>query len=486
MRYVVLCLILFVSGCSSWRREEPLCPPVNALARAQQEAYQDPLFCPQEISANWWDLFQDEQLNCFIQTAYARNPTLAQARDNIYMAMARADQVRSTLFPNVWWGADVSRQKLSKTGVIPFPGTGVSIPSANIGSVIPEYFTLYETQLNLTYEFDIWGKNRNTLRAALSDMQAQVADAVFSRLNLGVSLALVYFQLQTDYKRQDIWRSYVKNRESYVGLVNMRVQNALDTELTLNSAKNALHSARQTLLAIEGEIAVNEYQLKTYLAGSFEEEIASIRILEQPLPCVPLPESLPLSLVARRPDIAAQLWVIQSAGKQIDVAKASFYPDFNIMAFFGFQTIHFKDLFRWESTYFNVDPAMTLPIFDAGRRLANMHISEVNYDLAISKYNELVLAAANETLAALAVLSNTHAQLEEYHTESSLLKKNVELSWQRVENNLESSLTYLDREILALSALDQEVMTRGATFQAIVKLIKALGGGYAPLPTSCQ
>lgn len=464
-----------VSSCSWGKRALPIDLPHTALEVARQETSSNLLVeSVKWVPSEWWQLFNDEQLTHFIQTAFARNPTLQAAHANILLAVSNADRVRSTLFPYLLGSADVSIQKLSTTGIVPF-GT-VDIPV--VKSLIPEYFRLYETQLNLTYDFDVWGKNRNTWRAAIGEVQANIADEAFSRLQLGICVARVYYQLQIDYKRQQIAQALVLNRELYFTLIQKRVEESLDNALTLLTAETNLALARQALLQIQGEIAVYEYQLKTYLAEDFEEEIYAVNVVEQPLPRIPLPCDLPLHLIAHRPDIIAQLWLIGSAGRQIEVAKAGFYPDFNISALFGFQTIHFHELFRWSSAYYNIDPAVSLPIFDGGRLLANLHGSEVNYDLAIFEYNNLVLNAVKEVLDGIAVLTNTEQQLKQYEEALDYQEQILQLSSLRMTYNLDSNLDYLNNEANLLNAAHQEVISLGNTLLALLSLIKALGGGY--------
>jgi NodT family efflux transporter outer membrane factor (OMF) lipoprotein len=471
-------VILFgaVSSCSWSKRALPLDLPSTALEIARQDTASEVLIDSEDwVPSEWWNLFNDEQLTQFILTAFARNPTLQAAQASILLAIANADRVRATLFPYLFWGADVSMQKLSKTGVIPFGPISVpNTPSAKI----PVYFRLYETQLNLTYDFDIWGKNRNTLRAAIGEVRANIADEAFARLQLGISVAQVYYQLQIDYKLQQIAQALVTNREEYLTLIQKRVQDNLDNALTLLTAETNLAVARQVLLQIQGEIAVCEYQLKTYLAGDFEDAIFTVNVVDQPLPQVPFPCELPLHLIAHRPDIIAQLWLIGSAGRQIEVAKAGFYPDFNISALFGFQTIHFRELFRWPSVYYNVDPAVSLPIFDGGRLLANLHGSEVNYDLAIFQYNNLVLNAVKEVLDGIAVLTNSEQQLQQYEEALDYQEQILQLTALRMTYSLDSNLDYLNNEANLLNARNQEVVAFGNTLQAILALIKALGGGY--------
>jgi NodT family efflux transporter outer membrane factor (OMF) lipoprotein len=476
-------VLLAAAGCRSGYRAQALPPPAAALETALQEAGIVPPFeITEGLPNDWWTLFNDEQLSTFIQSAFARNPTLQAARANIQLAAYNAQRVRAMLFPNLLWGADVSRQKFSETGIIPFninpvPGAAPTPATGGING-IPIYFTQYETELTLTYDFDLWGKNRNTWRAALSEVQANIADEAFSRLQLGISVAQVYFQLQIDYKRQQIAQTLVDNKNRYREYIQRRMNASLENVLALNTAEVNLTSAKQALLQIQGDIAVKEYQLKTYLAGNFEEEIFNTNIVEQPLPKVPLPINLPLNLIARRPDITAQLWLIESAGRQIEVAQAGFYPDFNLTALFGFQTIHLHELFRWPSTFFNVDPAVSLPIFDGGRLLANLRYSEVNYDLAIFQYNNLVLNAARDVLDGIAVLRNANQQLQEFRKSTGYQEELFKLTSLRTAHSLNSNLDTLVSEGNLLAARDQEMIALGSTFQAMLALIKALGGGY--------
>lgn len=482
--FLSLLTILFCASCTSGNRAQPIDPPSAALATATQDAT-DPIFesSTEWIPQEWWTIFNDEQLTSFILTTFKRNPTLQAATSNIYLAKSVADRARSTLFPNINWNGDVSRQKFSETGIIPFNPNPPPVAPAAIAATggvagIPVYFTQTETEAILTYDFDVWGKNRNNWAAAIGDMRAQIADRAFTQLELGIAVAKVYYQLQIDYQRQEIAEALVENQTQYAVLVKQRVADNLDNRQSFHTSKSNLASAKQMLLQIQADIAVNEYQLKAYLAGDFEENICNINITQQPLPKVPMPTDVPVHLISHRPDIIAQLWLIESAGKQIEVAKAGFYPDFNIAALFGYQTIHFEKLFQWRSSYFNVDPAFSLPIFEGGRLIANLRNSEVNYDLAILHYNELILNAARDILDGIAILRNADQQLQELKKRQAHQEEVFNLTNLRMEHNLSSKLDYLQSEQNLLLARDQEVVAYGNTLQAILALIKALGGGY--------
>jgi NodT family efflux transporter outer membrane factor (OMF) lipoprotein len=461
-------LLLLLSGCfCTEKRADPLPLPSCSLEKAVATSTL-PSDC-NWLTPDWWCLFGDPQLNRFIQLSLERNPTFHTAQANILHALADAERLRAALFPTLFWFADISRQKLSKTGVIPFGNINIPFVQA-----IPVYFTQFETYLTLNYEFDLWGKNRNTLRAALGEVQSAIADAAFSKLQLTISLASAYLHLQTLYQRERIVSKRVENKNRFLELVALRGKE-ISNDLNLFAAQADLADTQEYLTQIRGEIAITEDQVRAYLAGCFDEPIEKVAPLPPPLP---LPQELPLHLLAHRPDIASQLWLIYSAGRAIESAKAGFYPDLNLSALFGFQTLHFKELFRWESSYFNINPAISLPIFDGGRLVANLHGNEVNYDLAIFHYNELLLGAVHEVLDGIALVQNAYEQWKEYEMKYGALGSSFHLRELRLEKGIDNELDTRISLDLLLQTEDQKMMTLDNILQAQIALIKSLGGGY--------
>lgn len=157
---------LSLTGCTSGPQAQPIDLPSAAIESATVEAAQDPLFESETdwIPQDWWTIFRDDQLTSFILHTLERNPTLQAATAKIDLAKTIADRTRSSLFPMINWNGDVSRQKFSETGIIPFNATptptAANTPIAATGGLlgIPVYFTQTETELILTYDFDVWGK----------------------------------------------------------------------------------------------------------------------------------------------------------------------------------------------------------------------------------------------------------------------------------------------------------------------------------------
>lgn len=456
----------------------PQDPPAPVLEQATFEAEsaglisRDPIPCEE-----WWSLFNDSQLNCFISEALEQNPTLQSAVERIYAAQANADKIRSVLYPQINWAGDIGRNQLSKTGIIPNPVSGNGIPIEGAPRV-PFSFTQYETSLTLNYDIDVWGKNRAALCAALDLEQAALADEAFARLTLSIAIAQTYYKLQVAYQRELLAKQLVKNRTRFAEIVHLRVQKHLNDQQSYITAQNDLESAKISLLQIQAIIALAEDQLRTYLAGDFTEVICPKNITQQPIPEVPVPCNLPLHLIAHRPDIISQLWIIDSAGKQIYVAHKGFYPDFNLTGFIGYQTIHFREWFQSDSVFGMIDPAVSLPLFDGGYLTANLRGSEVNYDLAILRYNELVLKATQEVLDSLTLLTLNDKQLAVIQDEVANQERIFSLTENRIKHNIGSNLDYLEQERALILAKDRAIVAAGASLDSVLALIKAVGGGY--------
>lgn len=487
----MICIIFFLIiavGCAPKKPADPINVPSEAIEIAMKEVASPELFDRgASIPRDWWTIFGDDQLSSLIVKALKQNPSLQGAHAQILLAFDQANFVRAALFPTLTWGADVSREKFSETGIIPF-NTQNPPPQQQFGGPpnvapggaagIPVYFTQYETEVSLLFDFDIWKKNRNTLWSALDQMQAKMADTLFAELELGIAVAKTYFSLQVLLKREEIAEAIVKNHSEFLEIVQKRVNQNLDNQLSVHQAEVQVASSKQGLQQVQGELAAMKHQLHALVADDFTSTIDQIALEERTLPIMPLPANIPVHLLSYRPDITAQLWLIESAGKEIDVARAGFYPDFNIAAFFGVQTITFSKLFQWRSTNFNVDPAVTLPIFDGGRLIANLKSSEVNYDLAILSYNQLVLDAVKEVLDGLSSLRYLDLQLQQATKTQVLNQQLFELTEQRVARYLNSRLDLLNYQNQFLLAQDREIVALGNKVLAILSLIKSLGGGY--------
>lgn len=474
LRIICLVLLFGLTACRTCSQVAPLEVPESALYEAVDSASRSPeIFdTATDLPEAWWELFNDPQLTLCVEQALECHPSLQMACLQVSAARHRADLVRARMNPLIALNGSITPQHLSETSLIPF-GPGFVNPDD-----IPLTFTLYDLHFSLIYDFDLWGKTRAQLCAAWGEHWARAADAAVVELNLSLAVADAYFKLQTAYRRLDCAKGTVSCSEAIVDLTQKRVDRGLDSCFALSTAKSQLSLAKQQLWQCERDLAAAKTQLRVYLADNFCEDFLPSDTWADDPPRIPVPHTLPLHLIARRPDIIAQLWLIQSANHQLFSARARFYPDVNVVALLGYQTIHFHEWFSNDSVYNSVSPAFSLPLFDWRGGIANLKGCQVDYDLAVARYNELILNAVKEVVDGVTTVQTLHKQLKA-SAEQVQDKEGLQLCMQaRLEANLASKLDALRSEQAKWVECDREATVRGGMFQATLGLIKALGGGY--------
>jgi NodT family efflux transporter outer membrane factor (OMF) lipoprotein len=493
----ILCLLTISSCKPAVYLSEPNDLPENAMQTeiAQATTYTHSIFQQTEwVPEEWWLLFEDKQLNTFIQLALQNNPTLQTAKIRIATAQYQAANAHSYLYPTINLAGDVQRLKFSQTSL----GTATSstasptddasstnistpppvTPVTGASSSIPTYATQYETYFNFLYEIDLWDKKKNIFQAALGKKQAKIADEAFIRLALSISLAQIYLDLQIQFHRLKLAKEIVKNREEYLRLIQQRIEHGIDTALNTQVAIDRLSSAKQVLFDLEESISTLKHQIQAYVGGFFDLNIIESEITNKLLPKAPLPQNIPLRLIAHRPDIISQLWLIEAAEYQVEVARAGFLPDLNLMAVAGFQTLQLQDLLEGRSTFGVIEPAFSLPIFNGGRTQAILQEQEANYNLAISEYNQLIIRVVQEVLDAISKVIYSYQQWEEFKVDAQAQENLSTLIDQKMQYGLGNKLEWLLSRDNALLARDKEATALNKSLQAILNLIRTLGGGY--------
>ena len=304
-------------------------------------------------AADWADQFGDAQLKALIDEALKGSPTIAQARARIAGAQAYADTAKAATMPRVDASYSVQRQQLSGTSEVPPPYAG-------------SWQTQSSALLSASYDLDLWGKNRETLKAAVSQVQASEADEEVVKLTLTTSVARTYNQLARLYVLHDIAQQEVERREQIDRLTAGRIATGLDTQVERKTAQANTATARSALAALDGSILTTRYQLAALMGEGPDRGLAITRPALGVGDEVRLPDNLPADLVSRRPDIVAARWRVDAITHQVKEAKAEFYPDINLTAAIGLDSFGFGRFLTAASRTANAGPALHLPIFDAG------------------------------------------------------------------------------------------------------------------------
>lgn len=418
-------------------------------------------------SRNWWEMFQDPQLDHLIGVALSESPTLQKVEARLQEAEQEAQIKRSYLFPTIGFDANVNWQRLSPNGFF-----------RAFAPTIPAQVTEYELGLNLFYEFDFWGKNRNLYQAQLGIAKAEMAEKESAILILTTSVAITYYTLQAQLQQLELLREERKISQELVKLTGLRQEHALDTTTQTISTEEQLLLINKTILGAQQNVYLTRNRLNMLIGQGPEgrEKIEKIALI--PTVSFPLPENLSSNLLARRPDLMAHIWRVEAMAHHVGAAKADFYPNVNLTALAGLDSVFFRKFFNWESRAASVQPALYLPIFTAGRIKANLRAKEADFHEAIYAYNEALLRAVKEVADQIVTLKTADHTLR---VEEKLVQKklqNYQIVQLRYKNAINTLLQLLTSQEEFIQEKYKKIESEYNRIRASIELIKALGGGY--------
>lgn len=388
-------------------------------------------------------------------------------RAKIEFARQEAIIARSSLYPLIYFDADIDWQHLAKFGLY-----------KALNPSLPRNVYLVDLTFNFFYDFDFWGKNKNLFYAALGRQRAQEAEEAEAELLTTAALAQAYFALKTNLIRKKLYIELFEIRRKIAEMDLFLRDKALNSSLIPLLSEERLWEAQKMVEGIEKEIAFNRHLINVLVGRGpdcdicIEEGLGTLPDLLAP-PC-----DLSMNLLSRRPDLMAQIWRAEALSKEVGAAAADFYPDISITAFLGLESVFFSRLFEPNSVTTGVKPALSLPIFTAGAIAANVRGKRALFEAAIFEYNELLLQSVQEVADILSFASMVFEQKREQDIILQKAKERFDLTLLLQNKGLENIITTLRRqEDLVERELDNIQLVYNQ-YVASIKLTKALGGGY--------
>ena len=461
MKYLIpAVLLLALSGCASM---DSSTEPVAQLDAARLGLQGQSVTWP---DTQWWQRYGDAQLDALVAEALASNPSMTAAQARLAQANALVRGARAPLMPRVDANYDLTRQHLPEKYIYQPPLAG-GVSSDN------------RLALDFSYELDFWGKNRARLDAAVSQRAAAEADAQAARNLLARAVVRSYLNLQNAFAQRQVLQRIVAQRDDVLKLTHGRLNAGLDTQVEVKQAESSLAAAKVELTQTETTITQLRNQTAA-LAGAGPARGRQLQAVTLAAPAGVVPDSVPLDLLGHRADITAARWRAEAARREIDAARAEFYPNINLVAFAGFQAIGTGNLLEAASRTAGIGPAITLPIFHGGALNANLAGRRADADLAVSDYNQSVLDAVHQTAVAIDALRLLGRETTQQRQARDAIDAAYDLAVQRYRAGMGNYLTVLIAQtgVLTQARLDTDLRFRA--YQLDADLAYALGGGYAP------
>ncbi|HEY2232872.1 MAG TPA: efflux transporter outer membrane subunit [Candidatus Angelobacter sp.] len=455
--------VLFLAGCAvgpKYNRPPAEVPPAYKEAGNWKTAQ------PNELSlrGNWWEIFQDTQLNALEQQVTISNQNIKAAQAQYTQARALVRYNRADYFPTVAVGASASRTRISSNNA---PLNAISNGRTENDFQLP---------VELSYEVDAWGRIRKNVESFREQAQASAADLATVNLSVHAQLALFYFQARSLDAQEQLLNSTVQYYEQALQLNVARFQGGVGSEVEVEQAKTQLETTRAQAI----DVGVARAQFEHAVAVLIGKPPAAFSLPPLPLqsPPPPIPAGIPSELLERRPDIASAERQTAAANARIGVARAAYYPLLNLTAAGGFESGAITTLLQGPAGLWSVGASALQTVFDGGRRRAASDQAIAVYDQTVASYRETVLTSFQQVEDNLAALRILEKEAQTQNEAVLAAQKSLELSIQRYKGGVTSYLEVTIAQSAALSNEATAVNILGRRMVAGVQLIQALGGGW--------
>jgi len=432
------------------------------------------------IRGKWWEMYGDPQLNGLEEQVIVSNQNVLQLEAQFRAARDAVRIARAALFPLITTAPSITASRAGGGG-----GSGGTSSGSNAGSggSTSSVRTNYTIPFDFSYQVDLWGNIRRSIRLSAENAQATAAQLENVRLTVQSELAQDYFQLRGLDGQRDLLEKTVASFEEYLTLTKNRFNGGVASGADVAQAETQLNSVKEQLIDLGVARAQFEHAIAV-LTGRPPADLTLPYDAKQPTP-PSIPVGVPSTLLERRPDIAQSERQMAAVHEQIGIAQAAFFPALTLSASAGLQASSFLSLFSWPSRFWTVGAGLGETLFDAGRRRGQVSQARDIYDAAEAGYRQTVLTAfqqVEDNLAASRILAD-----EAVATDLTIVSARRSLDISTFQYKA-GTANYLQVLLAQTALLGEErsalsVLTRRMT--ATVILIEALGGGWeaSKLPT---
>ncbi|MGI6656137.1 MAG: efflux transporter outer membrane subunit [Desulfobulbus sp.] len=461
-RMVVCILAALLSGCAAVPAPstKPEAPVPNRFARAEEAFAETP--GARRDPVDWQHYFLDPNLLRVLKLALAHNRDMKSAVLRVAEARAQHGIRRSDRFPTLDGQADLARSRtpesLSPTG------------KAETGSV-------YEVAVGVAgWELDFWGRVRSLEKAALEQYLASEAAQRAFTVSLLAEVANTWLTQREYDRRIELARQSIATREESLRIFTRRFELGAATRLELTQVRALLVQAQTLAVHLEQARENNGHYL-AFLAGATVDTTPRSKVLDGKAVLLPIAPGLPSDLLVHRPDIIAAEHRLAAAHADIHAARVAFFPRISLTGSLGLAGPELDNLFESASRTWSFMPAVTVPIFNAGRLRASLDLAEIRRDMAVAEYERTIQQAFREVSDALSARHWLMQQLDIQQQGMATQRERAHLAQLRYDNGTTSYLDVLDAQRELLQAEQETVQTQRLLLSSQVNLYAALGGG---------
>jgi len=452
-----LTLALLLAGCAVTATKPPAetTPPASFKGSAEWQRVPADVAVPEA----WWTMFKDPVLDGLEADLVVGNQNLAAALAQVQSARAVLEASKWAILPTLSVGGGTTRSASENNGKRTVSTTNSL--TANAG-----------------WEVDLWGRLAEGIKAAGASYRASEADLAALRLSAQATLAQSYFSLRTAEAQQALLERTAAANQRALELTQARYASGVVAQTDVLQARTQLRNVQSQLSDVRVQRSQLEHAIATQLGklpGQFEL-LPSSRLPELP----PVPNLVPSTVLAQRPDIAAARSRQLAAYAQIGVADAAFFPSLDLSASGGYRGSSWSNLISAPNLIWSLGAAVTAPILDGGQRKLASAQARASADSATANYRQTVLTAFQEVEDNLVLLAESGADVALQRDALDAAQQNLEIVLAQYRAGTVSFLNVSTAQTAALSAEANVLSSRNRQLAAANLLLKNLGGRIPP------
>ncbi len=402
----------------------------------------------------WWQIFQDEQLNKLVDQLNRENASIAQYEAQYRQATALLSEAKSGTRPTVTGNTSATRSKSGEASATTSYGLGI----------------------NASWEPDFWGKVHQNILVNQNKAQASEAELNSIRLSMQAQLATTYLQWVVQGFQLQSQQESLNNLKKSLQLTQNQYKAGIVASTTVDQAQSQYQSAQANYTDMQLSQVKLQHAIAT-LIGQPQDQFQLT--MPKTLPSLPqIPVELPSSILERRPDVAVAERNMAAANAQVGVAKLAIFPDFSLGGSLGYKSSKLSDLFNAPNFIWSVGPTLAATLFDGGLRHAQTKQALAAYDANAASYKQTVLSAIQEVednIASQALLSK---EVNEQKQSLQAATRAENTTMNQYKAGMVGYLNVLTAQNTRLSAQNSVWSLMSKQYQTTVSLISSMGGSF--------
>ena len=463
--FPVLLVVLILTGCATVGPDYvPPDTPVSATWHTELKGGLSAKETDPQTLAEWWTTLNDPELSRLIDRAALGNLDLKKALARVREARARRGMAKADLFPT-----------LNATGSATWTRSSEDTETGKTSKLFTESF-------DAGWELDIFGGVRRSVEATEADLGASQEDFHDVLVSLLAEVALNYVEARTFQARLAFAEANLEAQGETYQLTLWRYQAGLSDELAVQQARYNLENTRSQIPTLRTglEEAMNRIAV---LLGEQPGKIHGELEKRESIPITPLKVAVgvPADVIRRRPDVRRSERELAAQTARMGVATADLYPKFTLSGSIGLEALSLNNLSSSGSWTLSGGPRITWAIFKAGAIRQNIEVQSALQEQYLTAYEAAVLSALEEVENALVAYAEEQQRRQSLSEATQAAQKAVELAQHKYQTGLTDFSNVLDAQRSLLSFEDQLAQSNGTVTSNLVRLYKALGGGWTSL-----